>query len=291
MKYRKIMPKIWYQLENLNSDCKVLAFYCLTSPQVNRIGFYRFSEALACESLKLSMNTFQKSLETVCQTFDWKFDKKSKMILIPSWFKFNAPENQSVLKSYIKEFEDLPLSSLTSEFLTVCERYAIPFPHGVLDCVPHGVPHPEPEPEPNPNQTITNPEPEIYNEIFDTFGTVCKDLPALKDRNHKRKSLIKSRSRSLTDIVQWREFFERVQSSDWLCGRNPKTDGWNASFDWILKESNFIKILEGNYDNRKVEAKKDKTFITAEEADKRRAEIDAQLQIVRERKKHESSQN
>ena len=49
--------------------------------------------------------------------------------------------------------------------------------------------------------------------------------------------------------------------------------------------ANMSKILNHG------EAKKDKTFMTAEEADKRRAEIDAQLQIVRERKKHESSQN
>ena len=47
-------------------------------------------------------------------------------------------------------------------------------------------------------------------------------------------------------LAWWARFFQAVDSSDFLSGRN---GAFKASFDWLLKQTNFIKILEGNYDN------------------------------------------
>ena len=46
-----------------------------------------------------------------------------------------------------------------------------------------------------------------------------------------------------------RSFFERVERSDFLAGRVRGRD-FRASFDWVFKPINCVKILEGNYDNR-----------------------------------------
>ena len=46
-------------------------------------------------------------------------------------------------------------------------------------------------------------------------------------------------------------FFEAITkavNSDFLKGQNQKN--WSASFDWIIKPTNFEKILSGNYDNK-----------------------------------------
>lgn len=40
------------------------------------------------------------------------------------------------------------------------------------------------------------------------------------------------------------QFFLLVSRCPFLVGRNPK---WRADFDWLMKPSNFIKVLEGNY--------------------------------------------
>jgi hypothetical protein len=40
---------------------------------------------------------------------------------------------------------------------------------------------------------------------------------------------------------------DNVSKSGYLNGKNDK--GWKITFDWILKPVNFLKILEGNYDN------------------------------------------
>lgn len=40
---------------------------------------------------------------------------------------------------------------------------------------------------------------------------------------------------------------EHVKNSDFLCGKNNK--GWTITFDWFVLPNNFIKVLEGNYEN------------------------------------------
>lgn len=39
----------------------------------------------------------------------------------------------------------------------------------------------------------------------------------------------------------------KAAESDFLNGKNDR--GWVATFDWLMKPNNFIKVLEGNYDN------------------------------------------
>jgi len=45
------------------------------------------------------------------------------------------------------------------------------------------------------------------------------------------------------------EVITKVNESDFLQGENK--DKWIPTFDWILVPDNFIKILEGNFDNKK----------------------------------------
>ena len=43
------------------------------------------------------------------------------------------------------------------------------------------------------------------------------------------------------------EAIDNIPKSDFLCGKNNR--GWIITFDWFVKPNNFIKVLEGNYDN------------------------------------------
>ena len=81
----------------------------------------------------------------------------------------------------------------------------------------------------------------------------CPSLPKLKKVTDSRIKTVNARLKENRDIKFWEEFFMKVEASDFLSGR--KT-GWVATFDWILKPANFIKIIEGNYDNRKATKKR-----------------------------------
>ncbi|MDT8717626.1 hypothetical protein IAI10_13215 [Clostridium sp. 19966] len=87
-----------------------------------------------------------------------------------------------------------------------------------------------------------------YEEIIALFNKTCKSLPKVIQRSEARDKAIRSLWKRLKFSVEAVEkFFKRVENSDFLTGR---VGGWNGNFDWILKQSNFIKIQEGNYDNK-----------------------------------------
>ena len=89
-RYRKLYIRLWRHpgFRALTDGEKVLALYLLCGPQTNRLGIYNLSIATAAEDLETLPQTLSKRLATVCQTFNWPFDKGSRVIWIPSWFKW-----------------------------------------------------------------------------------------------------------------------------------------------------------------------------------------------------------
>jgi hypothetical protein len=86
----------------------------------------------------------------------------------------------------------------------------------------------------------------LYTEILVNPFPVCRFL------SDKRKKLIKARWREqLPDLNSWKEYFSRIAESDFLMGRTTGKTGkpFLCSLDWILNQSNCIKILECTYSN------------------------------------------
>lgn len=87
--------------------------------------------------------------------------------------------------------------------------------------------------------------------VVDYYHQICIDLPKIRTLTKQRKSAVKARlTESGIDTIT--EAFRKAQASDFLTG---KVNDFKASFDWIMKPSNFCKILEGNYDNRPTPAR------------------------------------
>ena len=69
------------------------------------------------------------------------------------------------------------------------------------------------------------------------------------------KKIIGSRLKSLNARIKEYSFDEvvevldNVSESDFLKGDNDRQ--WKCNFDWIMNPNNFVKILEGNYKNKK----------------------------------------
>ncbi|WP_100913560.1 replication protein [Pseudoalteromonas spongiae] len=84
-------------------------------------------------------------------------------------------------------------------------------------------------------------------QIQKLFNESLGELSQVKKLSESRKRTIRARCKDLKTIADWQSFFTKIFASDFLMGR---TKQWKASFDWILKESNYVKIIEGNYDNK-----------------------------------------
>lgn len=87
-----------------------------------------------------------------------------------------------------------------------------------------------------------------YKEIVQAYNDICKSLPSVKVISDKRKKKMRVIYREVRDLDIIIEAFKKAENSDFLSGRNGKWGGCN--FDWLINYNNFIKIIEGTYDNR-----------------------------------------
>lgn len=90
-----------------------------------------------------------------------------------------------------------------------------------------------------------------YKGIIDAYNSLCPSLPSVKSVSETRKKAIKARLNTYS-VDELKEVFLKAEASDFLKGKNDRN--WQANFDWIIKDSNIAKILDGNYDNRQAKS-------------------------------------
>lgn len=93
-----------------------------------------------------------------------------------------------------------------------------------------------------------------YDAIADLYNTILDDLPAMRLWTKRRKSVLRQRwiakveakklGKTSDTLEFWEGLFNYIKKSPFLMG---KKGSFSASFDWIIQESNFVKIFEGNY--------------------------------------------
>ena len=91
---------------------------------------------------------------------------------------------------------------------------------------------------PVPYETIKN----IYNEI-------CVSFPKCNTLSSNRKKSIKARFTSGYTVEDFKTLFTKAEASNFLKGKNNRN--WSATFDWLIKDTNMAKVLDGNYDEEK----------------------------------------
>ena len=99
-----------------------------------------------------------------------------------------------------------------------------------------------------PTQPPKRRSPTPYQKIVDLFNECCPSLPSVQSiANDSRRKRLKAAHDAL-GMDGLETFFRRVEASDFLAGRTKEQARFGI--DWITKPGNFVKILEGNYDNR-----------------------------------------
>jgi len=73
-------------------------------------------------------------------------------------------------------------------------------------------------------------------------------LPAVQRLTEPRKRSLRARLADAGGLEGWRAMLERVRASPFLTGGNDR--GWKMDFDFAVKESNFVKVMEGKYDRQ-----------------------------------------
>ena len=89
-----------------------------------------------------------------------------------------------------------------------------------------------------------------HEEIIKLYAEHLPMLTQVKVWSDARMKLLKARWREddkRQSLDWWARMFRYIATSDFLTG---KTTDWQADIEWILNAKNFIKILEGKYENK-----------------------------------------
>ena len=102
-----------------------------------------------------------------------------------------------------------------------------------------------------------------YQRIVDMYNDTCVSYPHLKTLSDSRKKSIKARFNAGYTYDDFKNLFIKAEKSAFLKGANGRN--WSATFDWLIKDSNIAKVLDGNYDDKPSDsATKDYHYIPPE---------------------------
>lgn len=86
-----------------------------------------------------------------------------------------------------------------------------------------------------------------YQGVIDVYNETCVSLPSVQKLTDKRKRALKSITKKFS-VEDLKTVFKKAEESSFLNGSSDKWSG--ATFDWLIKEDNIVKVLEGNYDDK-----------------------------------------
>ncbi len=79
------------------------------------------------------------------------------------------------------------------------------------------------------------------------YNATCVSFPRCTRLSEAREKAIRARLKKYT-VEDFKKVFEIAENSDFLKGAN--RNNWSANFDWLIKDSNMAKVLDGNYANK-----------------------------------------
>ena len=86
-----------------------------------------------------------------------------------------------------------------------------------------------------------------YQLVADLYNNTCVSFPRIEKLSDARKKAIKARLNTYS-MDDFEKLFQMAEESDFLKGGNSRN--WSANFDWLIKDANMAKVLDGNYKNK-----------------------------------------
>ena len=88
----------------------------------------------------------------------------------------------------------------------------------------------------------------VYEEIVGLYNEICVSFPKVRSISEARRKAIKARLTTGYTIEHFKELFQRAEASSFLKGKNDRN--WQATFDWLVTDSNMAKVIDGNYTDK-----------------------------------------
>lgn len=236
--YRSIVDWEWFS----EHDMTVFFIWCLCNANVDermwrgvyiKPGQLVVSRSTVCKELGISERRYRTIISRFAKSGEISVKPQGafSILTIMNWEIYQEDANSEIVsieesattpkKEKCVEIRETPSNSLfTQEDILVSER---PTPKATeLDC----------------------------SFVVKLFNDRCKGFSKIVKLTEKRKKVIRIWFDDIGGTYEKvQEIFDRAQSSSFLRGDNNRA--WSADFDWIIHKSNWVKILEGKYDDKK----------------------------------------
>lgn len=247
--YRNIQMSFWTDtkiMDEFSANEKLMYLYLLTNPHTNLCGCYEIS----FRQMSYETGLDKSKVEDIVMSLQSKHNvirycKETKEVLLLNWSKYNWTASEKFRKPLLKEIENIKnidFKAFLGDLESGSDTVSIPYEYGSDTTVTVTV-----------TDTVTvadtdkEPVPAIQcKQIEELFHSTCKSLPRIRSLNNQRKAHIRNLLKTYT-VDDFQTVFAKAEASDFLSGRTGKWSG--CCFDWLIKPSNFLKVLEGNYDN------------------------------------------
>ena len=89
----------------------------------------------------------------------------------------------------------------------------------------------------------------VCDEVAALYNEICTSFPRLRSLSDARRRAIKARLANGYTVESFKELFRKAEASSFLKGQNDRN--WQATFDWLVKDSNMAKVIDGNYSDER----------------------------------------
>jgi predicted phage replisome organizer len=245
---------IWFKLICLAGRINDNGLVYVTEdiPYTDEMLAAQFNRPLA--TVRLALNIFQKfkMIEIV-----------NDFLCLPSWEKYQSADRLEKMKSKNAErqarFKAKKRAELNAGKQEVTLPVTLPVTHGNaieedkeeeidkerdIDITSTNV---DVCSDDSPEPTTEHRKPVPYEQIRKLYNDICHSFPACRVLSENRKKAIKARFAAGYTVEDFQTLFQKAEDSSFLKGQNNRN--WTATLDWLIKDGNIAKVLDGNYDD------------------------------------------
>ena len=271
-KYRKVDPRIWNdaKFRSLSDHGKLAFFFLLTHPHMTAIGAMRATVPGLAAEIGWALKGFTEAFQEALAKGMTKHDSEACLVWLPNFLKYNRPESPNVVKAWATALELLPECGLKDIVIQNAKAFAEALPEAFLKALPEAfaksMPNQEQEQEQEQEERLSDPDgsdvgdksppPCPHEEIVKLYHAMLPTLPRVREWTKARQSMLTSRWREKPErqsLDWWRKFFGYVAGCAFLTGNVPGRNGgppFMADLEWLVRPSNFVKVIEGKYEQR-----------------------------------------
>ena len=235
-------------IENLPDAYAIITVWfkllCLAGKQ-NNSGVFMMGQIAYTDKMLATIFRMKESTVTMAlQTFEQfgMVEIIDGVITIPNWGKHQnldqLESKKEYMRNYMKEYREKQ-KQLTCK--TSCKT------NSKSNVSEADKDNKDKENKDKENKDKENKENVTCKQVVDLFHSICTSYPSVKTLSEARKKAIKARLKAYS-IDDFRTLFEKAEASAFLKGSNDWN--WTTNFDWLIKDANMAKVIDGNYDNK-----------------------------------------